>query len=130
MYFVQCDHTPLSTACEYRKEDIVQYLLTLPDVDVATVTTEPTDHESEARERTALHIAAAHNSINIVKLLIEKEHPLTVKDENVSNCKLKGLFNASLLLSGANPLKYEIPDLVYLCICMYVVLVDPTPDFW
>ena len=84
---MQCDYTPLSTACEYRKEDIVRYLLTLPDVDVSTMTTEPTDHDSEARERTPLHIAAAHNSTSIVELLIEEKHPLTVKDKNVSDYK-------------------------------------------
>ena len=59
----------------------MQYLLSLPDVNVAI--TVPTDPESEERERTALHIAAAHNSLNIVKLLIDKKHPLTIKDKNV-----------------------------------------------
>ena len=80
-------------ACEYRKEEIVRYLLTLPDVDVATntMTTEPTDHDSEARERTPLHIAAAHNSTSIVELLIEKKHSLTTRDKNVR----KELFNVS-----------------------------------
>jgi ankyrin repeat protein len=90
--FVQCDHTPLSTACEYRKEEIVRHLLTLPDIDVA-MATEPTDHDSEARERTALHIAAAHNSTSIVDLLIEKKHSLTIQDKNVSE--------EGALLSGA-----------------------------
>lgn len=71
-------------ACEYRKEEIVRYLLTLPDIDVATMTTEPTDHDSEVRERTPLHIAAAHNSTSIVELLIEKKHSLTIQDKNVS----------------------------------------------
>ena len=71
-------------ACEYRKEEIVRYLLTLPDIDVATMTTEPTDHDSEARERTPLHIAAAHNSTSIVELLIAKNHSLTIRDKNVS----------------------------------------------
>lgn len=87
---MQCDHTPLSTACEYRKEDVVEHLLALPDVDVSTVTTEPTDLESEVRERTALHIAAAHNSIKIVQLLIKKKHPLTIQDKKVRTCRGKG----------------------------------------
>ena len=77
---LQCEHTPLSTACEYKKEDVVQYLLSLPDVDVATATN---DFESEERRRTPLHIAAAHNSLAIVKLLTEKEHSLTIKDKSV-----------------------------------------------
>ena len=84
VFLVQCDHTPLSMACEYRKEEIVQHLLTLPDIDIPTTTTEPSDPDSEARERTPLHIAAARNSTRIVKLLIEKKHSLTIQDENVS----------------------------------------------
>ena len=66
----------------------MQYLLSLPDVNTSYQSdTEGTDPESQQeRERTALHIAAAHNSLNIVKLLIEKEHPLTIRDKNVSDC--------------------------------------------
>lgn len=74
----------------------MQYLLSLPDVNVVTTSsqldTEPSDPDNRERERTALHIAAAHNSLNIVKLLIEKGHPLTITDEKVSNCSLTLLF--------------------------------------
>ena len=80
---LQCEHTPLSTACEYKKEDIVQYLLSLRDVDIATTTNDQLEFMSEERGRTPLHMAAAHNSLKIVKLLIEKEHSLTIKDKNV-----------------------------------------------
>ena len=75
-------------ACEYKKEEIVQYLLSLPDVDVATTAsnqsdTEPTDPDSHERGRTALHIAAAHNSLDTVKLLIEKDCPQIIQDKHV-----------------------------------------------
>ena len=71
-------------ACEYKKEEIVQYLLSLPDVDFAITTdTEPADPDSHERGRTALHIAAAHNSLDTVKLLVEKDCPQIIQDKHV-----------------------------------------------
>ena len=76
------------TACEYKKVDIVKYLLSLADVDIAVVATselsdiETTD-KSRQRGRTALHIAAAHNSAEIVGMLIEKKCPLSIQDNEV-----------------------------------------------
>ena len=62
----------------------MQYLLSLPDLDVATTTdTEPTDPDSRERGRTALHIAAAYNSLDTVKLLIEKDCPQIIQDKHV-----------------------------------------------
>ena len=69
---LQCDHTPLMTACEYKKTDVVKYLL---DLNVTEVAAE--------RQRTALHIASAHNATDIVGLLIDKGFPLSVQDKNV-----------------------------------------------
>ena len=78
------------TACEYKKVNIVKYLLSLTGVDIAVVATselsdiETTD-ESRQRGRTALHIAAAHNSAEIVGMLIEKKCPLSIQDNKVSS---------------------------------------------
>ena len=80
---LQCNYTPLLMACEYKKEEIMEYLFSLPDFDVTTTTNSQLDTELTERGRTALHIAAAHNSLNIVKLLIQKRCPLTKQDEKV-----------------------------------------------
>ena len=74
---MQCDHTPLITACEYKKTDVVKYLLdNFEGVD-------PSAEAAAGRRRTALHIASAHNATDIVGLLIDKGCRLSVQDKNV-----------------------------------------------
>ena len=89
MLSLQCGYTPLMTACEYKNVDIVNYLLSdLGDV-VSVAAMAPSTSGTEAstenrhRGRTALHIAAAHNSVDIVEMLIEKKCPLAIQDMNV-----------------------------------------------
>ena len=67
------------TACEYKKTDVVKYLL--DDLEVAEV--DPSAEAAAERRRTALHIASAHNATDIVCLLIAKGSPLSVQDKNV-----------------------------------------------
>ena len=74
----QCQHTPLMTACEYKKTKVVQYLLGLQLEGVNVV-----DISAGERRRTPLHIAAAHNSKDIVNLLIDKDCQLSM-DKKVS----------------------------------------------
>ena len=76
------------TACEYRKADIVKYLLDdLGDIIVSAMTPSMSSTkatvEDQLRGRTALHIAAAHNSVDILDMLIKKNCPLAIQDEHV-----------------------------------------------
>lgn len=84
---LQCQYTPLLTACEYKKVDIVNFLLHLPNIDISIAMSDLSGTEAtikgHPRGRTALHIAAAHNSVDIVDILIKKECPLSVQDQNV-----------------------------------------------
>lgn len=76
------------TACEYRKADIVKYFLNdLGDVSVSamapSMSSTETMVEGRLRGCTALHIAAAHNSADILNMLIKKDCPLAIQDELV-----------------------------------------------
>ena len=74
------------TACEYRKTEIVKYILNdLGDVVSAmapTLSSTEAIAEDHLRGRTALHIAAAHNTVDILDMLIKK-CPLAIQDEHV-----------------------------------------------
>ena len=72
--------------------DIVQYLLKFPGVDVSVIAhtandqvdaEETTDLDGQQRGKTALHIAAVHNSAELANVLIDNECPLSTKDKEV-----------------------------------------------
>ena len=69
------------TACEYKQTEVVQYLLGLKLEGVNVV-----DTSAAEKRRTPLHIAAAHNSKDIMNLLIDKGclDLLSIKDQKVS----------------------------------------------
>lgn len=73
--------------------EAVEYLLTLPDADVSACAEsvaaaddgDPPDGSDEgASGKSALHIAAIHDSAKIAELLIEGGCPLCVQDLEVS----------------------------------------------
>ena len=65
---VQKGYTPLLVACEYQHKDMVEYLLSLPDVDPSA----STSMDGSGEGNTGLHIAAIHDSPEIAKLLIDR----------------------------------------------------------
>lgn len=103
---LQCQYTPLLTACEYKKVDIVKLLLKLPTIDVSVVAKSNvlatvSDHQ---RGRTALHIAATHNCADIVDILVKKKCPLSVQDQYVR-------------LSSVIKIKIKHHEFEYMCSC-------------
>lgn len=68
-------------ACEYSKEEVVQYLLEdqelKPLVDVYACTT---------RMNTGLHLAAIHDTDAVARLLIKGGCPMDAQDANVCMC--------------------------------------------
>ena len=76
-------------ACEYQKADAVRYLLELSDVDVSACAEHvPDSSDEEIKGKSALHIAAIHDSAEIAELLIEKGCPLLVQDLEVSEMRM------------------------------------------
>ena len=77
------------TACEYKKVDIVDYLLNDLGDTLSIAAMAPSTRGTEVsvkhrqRGRTALHIAAAHNSVDIIEMLIDKECPPAIQDRHV-----------------------------------------------
>ena len=66
LYVLQKGCTPLLVACEYQHKDMVEYLLSLPEVDPSASTSMDGSEEGN----TGLHIAAIHDSPDIANLLI------------------------------------------------------------
>ena len=91
--FFQSGYTPLLTACEYQKAEAVEYLLTLPNIDLSVCAEHvpisdddvPDGLDGEGKGKSALHIAAIHDSGRIAKMLIEKGCPLCIQDLEVSS---------------------------------------------
>lgn len=76
-------------ACEYQKIEAVQCLLEYPNIDVTACAervpvSEGDDVDVDAEGKSALHIAAIHDSVEIAKMLIEKGCPLLIQDLEVS----------------------------------------------
>ena len=74
------------TACEYQKVDAVHYLVGRSDVDVSDFVVESSDEGGRTGEKSALHIAAIHDSEEIAKALLDKGCKANRKDIMV--CKL------------------------------------------
>ena len=82
-------------ACEYQKTEAVQYLLTLPEINVAVCAErvpvgDDDSSDVEARGKSALHIASIHDSAEIAEMLIDKGCPLLVQDLEVSQALRSG----------------------------------------
>ena len=71
---IQSGYSPLLIACEYQKLKTVKYLATRDDVDVSDFAEERSGEGDNRRmgEKSALHLAAIHDSPEIAKVLIEK----------------------------------------------------------
>ena len=71
---LQKDYSPLLIACEYQKLKTVVYLTSRDDVDVSDFAEERTKEGDDVRtgEKSALHLAAIHDSHEIARVLIEK----------------------------------------------------------
>ncbi len=75
------------TACEYQKVDAVHYLVGRSDVDVSDFVVESSDEGGRTGEKSALHIAAIHDSEEIAKALLDKGCKANRKDKMVCNQK-------------------------------------------
>lgn len=86
----QSGYSPLLIACEYQKAEAVKFLLELPNINVSVCAEHVSDgDDEEVKGKSALHIAAIHDSAEIAEMLIEKGCPLLVQDLEVSGTKLK-----------------------------------------
>jgi len=86
--FSQCGYTPLLTACEYQKIDIVRYLAKIVEVNFSVCCADQhpgTNEEDQQGGMTGLHLAAIHDSPEIASLLIEKGCPINGLDKEVNN---------------------------------------------
>ena len=66
----QCNHTKLLHACDYDKIDLVNYLLTLPDIDIEVVS---------SRKNTALHLC---HKEGVYKMLVEAGADINALNDN------------------------------------------------
>ncbi|XP_065910277.1 poly [ADP-ribose] polymerase tankyrase-2-like [Dysidea avara] len=67
-------YTPLLIACYYQKMELLKFLLDHDQVSVLAAVT--------SDGKTALHLAAMRDSVEIAELLINKEFPIDEDDEN------------------------------------------------
>ena len=84
----QRGYTPLLTACEYQRIDIVRHLAKIAEVNFsACCADQDSDTDEEGRQwgMMGLHLAAIHDSPEIASLLIEKGCPIDALDEEVNN---------------------------------------------
>jgi len=84
----QRGYTPLLTACEYQRIDIVRHLAKIAEVNFAACCAgqdSDTDEEGRQGGMMGLHLAAIHDSPEIASLLIEKGCPIDALDEKVNN---------------------------------------------
>ena len=70
----QAGYSPFLKACEYQKLKTVEYLASRDDVDVSDFAKERTGEGEDVRtgEKSALHLAAIHDSHEIARVLVEK----------------------------------------------------------
>lgn len=75
-------------ACEYQKDSAVRYLLQLKNIDVSVIAAQDSTGDSGdskvVKRKSALHIAAIHDSVEIAKMLIDSGCPLYEQDHEVS----------------------------------------------
>jgi len=86
--FSQCGYTPLLTACEYQKLNVVKYLAEVDEVNFSVccaIRDSGIDEEGRQGGMTGLHLAAIHDSPEIASLLIEKGCPINGLDKEVNN---------------------------------------------
>jgi len=84
----KCGYTPVLTACEYQKIDVVRYLAEIAEVNFSVCCADQhsgTDEEGRQGGMTGLHLAAIHDSPEIASLLIEKGCPINSLDKEVNN---------------------------------------------
>ena len=72
-------YTPFLVACEYKKVEIVEFLLQVEGVDCKACAVK-SDREGG---KTGLHIAAIHDSVKLARILIREGCPPAALDEQV-----------------------------------------------
>eukprot|EP00731_Ephydatia_muelleri_P006395 Em0003g643a len=104
--------TPLLVACEYQHKDMVEYLLSLPEVDPFASTSMDGSEEGN----TGLHIAAIHDSPDIADLLIRRGCPIRATNgEEYSNGKWRSSLSTpkakQVQCDADHKLEPRLPDL-------------------
>ena len=69
-YLLQCGYTPFLVACEYKRLEMVEYLMNLPGVDVGACC----HSNKEGKGATGLHLAAYQDAEGVAELLITANH--------------------------------------------------------
>ncbi len=108
----QAGYTPLLMACEYQRVATVKCLVEQPVVDLSAFVQE--DKHGKTGEKSALHIAAIHDSSEIAKTLINKGCKIDRKDINVRTIYIHVMYILSFVSYMCTRVAYRTTYIMFL----------------